>query len=65
MHQQHRLKHTGGCDQSKGLGMNSYHNHSVSRPEPSVSFGWILDNVMDVTSMIIAFGEGEAQAALF
>lgn len=45
--------------------MNMYHNHSVSRPEPSISFGWILDDVMDVASVIITFGEGEAQAALF
>lgn len=45
--------------------MNSYHNHSVPAPEPSVSFRWILDNVMDVTSLIITFGESEAQAACF
>ncbi len=65
LHQQHRPKHTAGCEQSKGLGMNSYHNHSVPGSESSVPFGWILDDVMDVTSMIITFGEGEAQAALF
>lgn len=45
--------------------MNLYHNHSVPGPEPSISFGWILDDVMDVTSMIVPFGEGEAQTALF
>lgn len=40
-----------------------YRDHSVSRFEPPVSFGWILDNVMDVAPMIAAFGEGEAKAA--
>lgn len=45
--------------------MNSYHDHSVSSPEPSISFGWILDDVMDVASVIVALGEGEAKAALF
>lgn len=44
---------------------NLYRDHSVPGPEPSISFGWILDDVMDVTSMIIAFSEGEAKAALF
>lgn len=43
----------------------SYHNHSVPGPEPSISFGWILDNVMDVTPVIVTFGEGKAQTALF
>lgn len=55
MHQQH----------SMGFVMDPYHNHSVPGPEPSVSFGWILDDVMDVASVIITFGEGEAQAAFF
>lgn len=45
--------------------MNSHHDHSVPGPEPSISFGWILDDVMDVTSMIITFGEGKAETALF
>lgn len=40
-----------------------YHNHSVSGPEPSIAFGWILDDVMDVTTVIITFGKGEAQTA--
>lgn len=43
--------------------MNLYHNHSVSRPKPPISFGWILDDVMDVTSLITSSGEGEAEAA--
>lgn len=45
------------------MGRNSYHNHSVPSPESSISFGRILDDVMDVTSMVISFGEGEAKAA--
>lgn len=44
--------------------MNFYHNHSVSRPKPSISFSWILDNVMDVTPLVTASGEGEAEAAI-
>lgn len=44
---------------------HSYHNHSVPAPEPPISFRWILDDGMDVTPLVITFGEGEAQAALF
>ncbi len=42
-----------------------YHNHSVPGLEPSVAFCRILDDVMDVTSVIVTFGEGETQAAFF
>lgn len=39
--------------------------HSVPGPEPSVAFGGILNNVMDVTTVIAAFGQCKAKAALF
>lgn len=43
--------------------MHSYHNHAVPSPESSVPFGRILDDVVDVAAVVVAFGEGEAQAA--
>lgn len=61
----HQLKPAMFWDQSEGLGMTLYHNHSVPWSEPSVSFGWILDDVVDVAPLIVTFGEGETQAALF
>lgn len=44
-------------------GTPSYHNHAVPSPEPSVPLGRILDDVVDVAAVVVAFGEGEAQAA--
>lgn len=44
-------------------GTRSYHDHAVPSPESSVPFGRILDDVVDVAAVVVAFGEGEAQAA--
>lgn len=43
--------------------MKPDHNHSISWPEPSVTFGRVLNNVVDVTALVVALGEGEAEAA--
>lgn len=40
-----------------------HHNHSISWSEPSVAFRRVLNNVVDVTALVVAFGKSEAEAA--
>ena len=42
----------------------NYGNHAVSRPQPPVPSGRVLDYVVDVAALVVALGQGEAQAAL-
>lgn len=43
--------------------MKTDHNHSISWSEPSVAFRWVLNDVVDVTALVVALGEGETEAA--
>lgn len=44
--------------------MKPNHNHSIPWLEPSIAFGRVLNNVVDVAALVVALGECEAQAAL-
>lgn len=48
---------------SKETGMKPHHNHSIPWPEPSVAFRRVLNDVVDVAALVVALGEGEAEAA--
>lgn len=40
-----------------------YHYHAISRAQSSVAFGWVLNDVVDVATEVISFGEGKSQTS--
>lgn len=43
--------------------MKPHHNHSISWSETSVAFRWVLNDVVDVTALVVPLGESESEAA--